>query len=101
MVTGPAFVGANLQRLQGRVIVPTHVFKAIYIPSRNAAGAYWTPNDGSNKWETVSIAKLQELTGVDVFPKLANAVKQTAMTLPQPGASHKCRLGSNNNEEKP
>ena len=30
VVTGPAFSGTNLKRLNGRVLVPSHVWKAIY-----------------------------------------------------------------------
>ena len=40
MVTGPIFEGSSLQRINGRVLVPTFVFKAIYDPIRNEAGAY-------------------------------------------------------------
>ena len=32
VVTGPAFLGAELQSLKGRVLVPTHIFKAVYMP---------------------------------------------------------------------
>ena len=32
VVSGPVFQGATLQRLRGRVLVPTHIFKAVYDP---------------------------------------------------------------------
>jgi len=60
VVTGPAFAGTELQSLKGRVLVPTHIFKAIYLPSRNQAGAYFAPNDGSQSWEPISISELSE-----------------------------------------
>jgi endonuclease G, mitochondrial len=96
VVTGPAFVGDNVESLDERVLIPTHVFKAVFIPSRNAAGAYWTPNDGSQKQEHISIARLKELIGIDVFPRLDPAIKQTAMPLPDGTPHHRCRLRNNN-----
>lgn len=92
VVTGPAFLGAELQSLKGRVLVPTHLFKAIYVPSRNAAAAYFAPNDGSESWEPISISELESRVGVDVFPQLSAAVKQTAMSLPEPTPHFGCRL---------
>jgi endonuclease G len=95
VVTGPAFVGDNIESLDERVAVPTNVFKAIFIPSRNMAGAYWTPNDGSQRQEHVSIARLRELIGIDVFPRVDAAIKQSAMTLPKGTPHHRCRLRTN------
>ena len=95
-VTGPAFIGNDIESLDERVMIPTHVFKAIFIPSRNAAGAYWTLNDGSQRQEHISIARLKELTGIDVFPRLDPTIKQTAMTLPNGTPHHPCRLRTNN-----
>lgn len=93
IVTGPAFKGAELSSLKGRVMVPTHIFKAIYIPSRNAAGAYWAPNDASQDWEVISIQHLRELTGIDPFPGVDERVKSTLAGLPSPVPNHGCRLG--------
>ncbi len=92
VVTGPAFLGAELQSLKGRVLVPTHIFKAVYIPSRKAAAAYFAPNDGSQSWEPISISELENRVGVDVFPQLNADVKQHAMSLPEPTPHFGCRL---------
>ncbi len=92
VVTGPAFIGAELQSLKGRVLVPTHIFKAIYLPSRNQAGAYFAPNDGSQSWEPISISELEKKINLDVFPPLSAGVKQSAMSLPKPTAHFGCRL---------
>jgi endonuclease G len=96
IVTGPAFIGSDIDSLKGRVLVPTHIFKAVYVPSLNGAAAYWTPNSNSLKMEVISIAKLKDLTGIDVFPGIADAIKQTAMKLPPPEpAKHACRVHPN------
>jgi endonuclease G len=92
VVTGPAFLGAELQSLNSRVLVPTHLYKAIYVPARNEAAAYFAPNDPSQDWETVSIAELAARVGVDVFPQLDGDVRQHAMVLPAPTPHFGCRL---------
>ncbi|MBT3070629.1 DNA/RNA non-specific endonuclease [Rhodomicrobium sp. Az07] len=92
VVTGPAFLGAELESLKGRVLVPTHVFKAVYVPSRNAAAAYFAPNDDSQSWETLSIDELEAKVGVDVFPQLDGVARRRAMILPRPTPHYGCRL---------
>lgn len=84
VVTGPLFQGENLQSLKGRVLVPTHVAKAVYDPQRNAGAAYLTPNQPGDAYKVISLAELQQLSGIDAFPQVAASVKQTAMELPVP-----------------
>jgi endonuclease G len=82
VVTGPIFQGATLERLHGRVLVPTGVFEAIYDPRRNAAGAYVVNNVPGTGWKAVSIAELRDLLGIDVFPALPEAVRESTTSLP-------------------
>jgi endonuclease G, mitochondrial len=84
VVTGPIFQGATLQRLKGRVLVPTSLFKAVYDPKRQAAGAYVVPNAPGAERRGVSTAELQHLTGIDVFPGLPPEIRGTPMALPEP-----------------
>jgi len=93
VVTGPAFIGDELNSLKGRVMVPTHIWKAVYVPSRNEAMAYWSPNDNSLNYEIITLDELQKKIGIDVFPGLDAKIKTTAGTLPAPEAPHhKCRV---------
>ncbi len=92
VVTGPAFLAADLQSLKSRVLVPTHIYKAIYIPAKNAAAAYFAPNDPSQAWETLSIAELEARVGVDAFPQLDGETRKHAMMLPAPTPHFGCRL---------
>jgi endonuclease G, mitochondrial len=94
VVTGPAFIGSKLKTINNRVLVPSHLFKAVYVPAKKQAGVYWTPNDRSRKWEPISVSKLEELTGVDPFPKLSADIKTALMPLPKPRPSQTCRLNS-------
>ncbi len=84
IVTGPIFQGENLQALKGRVLVPTHIAKAVYDPQQNAAAAYLTPNQAGNEYRIISLAELQQMSGIDPFPQVSDTVKQTAMSLPAP-----------------
>jgi endonuclease G len=84
VVTGPIFEGASLQRLNGRVLVPTAVFKAIYVPARKEAGAYVTPNAPGTEYESLSIAELEQRIGINVFPRLPAEIKESKMELPAP-----------------
>lgn len=84
IVSGPVFQGTTLQRLRGRVLMPTHIFKAVYDPKRNQAAAYLVENADGDQWRNVSIAELQQITGINPFPGLALSVKGHAMALPDP-----------------
>ena len=84
VVSGPIYRGERIERLNGRVLVPTHVFKAVYDPQTGQAGAYLVPNAPGDDWTALSISELQDLSGIDVFPALPRPVKEVAMPLPDP-----------------
>lgn len=69
VVTGPAFVGSELASV-GHVLVPTHLWKAIYDPARRQAAAYLVPNTEDAEWRQVSLNQLASMTGVTPFPGL-------------------------------
>ena len=81
-ITGVAFTDKKVQRLKGRVLVPSHFFKAVYIPAINGAGVYYAPNDESERIEIISIDELTARTGIDVLPVLDRQVKLQPLTLP-------------------
>lgn len=84
VITGPIFEGSALQRLNQRVLIPTHVYKAIYDPVARTAGAWLAPNAPGGAYEVVSIAELEKRTGVNLFPQLDARIKQAGMRLPEP-----------------
>ncbi len=84
VVTGPVFRGETLEALNGRVLVPTGVFKAVYDPGRGQAAAYLAPNAAGGEWRLVSLSELQGTTGIDLFPGLPAAAKDRPMDLPSP-----------------
>ena len=94
IITGPIFQGNNLQRIGGRVLVPTSLFKAIYVPSSGQGAAYVTPNAAGDDYSVISIAQLEQLIGINLFPKMNQGAKQHAMDLPSPkGNSRLVALG--------
>ncbi len=84
VLTGPIFEGDKIVRLNSRVFVPTHVFKAVIDPATGAGAAWLAPNDDSGEYQVVPIADLEQKAGINLFPKLPDAAKQHAMELPQP-----------------
>lgn len=84
VVTGAIFQGQNLQRIGGRVLVPTHLFKAVYDAKQRKAAAYLVTNAEGNEYQRIAIADLAAVSGIDPFPNLPASVKAAAMALPQP-----------------
>jgi endonuclease G len=84
VVTVPLFQGGKLQRIGGAVMVPTAIFKAVYDPRKNEAGAYIVENTEGATPRVISIAECEKLSGIRIFPKLDDQVKARAMRLPLP-----------------
>jgi len=82
VISGPLFIGNDLKRVNGRVLVPTKIFKAIYCPKKGQGAAFIVNNAPGENYEVVSIAKIEEITGIRLFPKMSATSKQTAMELP-------------------
>jgi len=81
VVSGPVFQGSSLQRIGGAVLVPTKLFKAVYDPGRQEAGAYLLENSLDARVQTVTITELERTTGISVFPTLSERIKSRLMNL--------------------
>jgi endonuclease G, mitochondrial len=92
VVTGPIYEGTDIPFLNGRVGVPSRVYKAVYHPVRRAAAAYITPNADGMDWQGISINQLAQITGIDPFPAVPADIKAVAMPLPTPQSHFGCRL---------
>ncbi len=85
LVTGPAFLGSELQSIGiNGVLVPTSTWKAVYDPQTGGTGVYVCQNKDRPRCAVVSVAALIRTVGIDPFPGLSDGVKVTAMTLPEP-----------------
>lgn len=83
VVTGPIFEGDAIRTLRGRVLVPTHLFKAVYLPGRGLAGAYLVRNEARGDPRVISLAELGRRAGLEVFPGLPEEVRARAAPLPE------------------
>lgn len=81
-ITGVAFTDKKTKQLADRVLVPSHFFKAVYIPAINQAGVYYAPNDESERIEVISVDELADKIGIDVLPVLDAKTKAQAFDLP-------------------
>ena len=81
-ITGVAFTSKKTKQLADRVLVPSHFFKAVYIPASNQAGVYYAPNDESERIEVISVDELTAKIGIDVLPVLDAQTKAQAFDLP-------------------
>ncbi|MET0321850.1 MAG: DNA/RNA non-specific endonuclease [Duganella sp.] len=81
VVTGPAFIGSNLQKV-GQVLVPTHLYKVVYSPRQRAGGAYFVENRAGAAYETMTVAQLESRIGINLLPSLSAQDKQVMLRLP-------------------
>ncbi|MFZ4877579.1 DNA/RNA non-specific endonuclease [Janthinobacterium sp. Mn2066] len=82
VITGPAFIGGNLQKV-GRVLVPSHLYKAVYSPRQRAGAAYFIANTDTKDYEVLSIAQLEDRIGINLLPSLTRQQKMSMLSLPK------------------
>ncbi|WP_186040508.1 DNA/RNA non-specific endonuclease [Burkholderia gladioli] len=75
VVTGPMFHGSELQTIgESRVIVPTEIFKLVYLPSRNMAFAIVVKNSDAKRYDIVTVHQLEAASGLR-FPGVPERLK--------------------------
>ncbi len=84
VITGPLYLGNTIKQINGRVLVPTNIFKIVFDPKRQMGAAYYVKNKPGNEWHALSIAQLEEMTGINFFPNLPASAKQVILPLPEP-----------------
>ncbi|MBV8626639.1 MAG: DNA/RNA non-specific endonuclease, partial [Paraburkholderia sp.] len=68
VVTGPLFTGEQLQTIGAtRVLVPTRIFKVVYVPSQQLAFAIVADNAAVDRYEVRSVRDLEAQSGI-AFP---------------------------------
>jgi len=88
IVTGPIFDGDTVKELHDRVMVPTKIFKAVYDAKKQQAAAYIVDNAPGETYRVVTIAQLETMTGIKVFPGMPDKAGTSAkLELPAPLAS--------------
>jgi len=82
VITGVTFQNKKVAQLNNRTLVPSHIFKALYIPETGEASAYYAPNDSSRTVEVISIDELILRSGIDPFPNISTLTKSTIIPFP-------------------
>jgi endonuclease G len=80
VITGPLFVGSSVQQLNGRVLVPTHIYKLVYDPKRSEGAAYLVKNVDTKDVQQVSVEEIGKMAGFDFLP----GIKSSRFALPNP-----------------
>ncbi|MDX2274208.1 MAG: DNA/RNA non-specific endonuclease [Hyphomonadaceae bacterium] len=85
VVTGPIYADENIRMLNGRVGIPTHVFKAVYDPAGNRARVFIAANRNTATILQMSLAELEREYGIVAFPTLSSEVRsqEEQWTLPR------------------
>ena len=81
-ITGVAFTDKTTKQLADRVLVPSHFFKAVYIPAINQAGVYYAPNDESERIEVISVDEFSTRHWYRCAARLDAKTKTQAFDLP-------------------
>lgn len=82
IVTGPVYSGKKLKTIGNGVIVPTAVYKAVYLPKSGIIGAYYAPNNNTLAVKVISVCQLEEEIGINLFPQLTSEQKRNTYKLP-------------------
>nr|WP_057929548.1 DNA/RNA non-specific endonuclease [Burkholderia ambifaria] len=77
VVTGPMFKGAELKTIGATgVIVPTQIFKVVYVPTQRLAFAIVVNNTAANRYEIATVHELEAQSGLR-FPGIPESLKDT------------------------
>ena len=82
VITGPAFIGGDLRKV-GNVLVPSHLYKAVWSPRKGAGGAWFVANEADARVQTMTIAQLESRIGIDLIPSLTARQKEVMLKLPK------------------
>lgn len=77
VVTGPMFKGAELQTIgESGVIVPTQIFKVVYVPEKRLAFAIVVNNAATSHYDVATIHEIETQSGLR-FPGIPESLKDT------------------------
>ncbi len=77
-VTGVLFKTQTPATLTNKLAIPTHFFKAVYIPKTEQAGVYIAPNDESGRLVLVSLDEFTNYANMDIMPAIEKKVTKLA-----------------------
>ena len=75
VITGPIFQNAR-QALRKRVLVPTSLFKAIFVDGDGAV-VYVAENKANGRFDTMTVEQFKSVYGIDLYPGLPPLVRSS------------------------
>ncbi len=76
VVTGPLFIGQDVQAIgRSQVLVPTHIWKAVFDPRRNTAVVYVVKNKDAPDLHLLTVDDFAKLYFIEPFPSLPPGVR--------------------------
>jgi len=90
VVSGPLFQGTEVKQLNHRVMIPTHVFKAVYDASNRQSSVYIMTNDKDQDYKVISANELTNWSGIDVFPSVPPELKSQTTNVISPSQRTNC-----------
>lgn len=81
VLTGPAFLGESVRKV-GNVLVPSHLYKVVWSPRQKAGGAWFIENAPTIDYQTMTIAQLEKIIGINLMPSLSAGEKEAMLRLP-------------------
>jgi endonuclease G len=98
VLSGPLFEGNEITKI-GNVLVPTHLWKVLYSPQQQRAGAYLISNDESQDYASISVSELETKTGLKLLPSVSQSIRDSGMQLPSPSSGRSSGRGNNANND--
>lgn len=82
VVTGPIFQGGRIAttHVDGRLLVPTAFFKAVYAEGRGAT-VFVATNTDAPEWQSMTVMQFRQVHGIDPFPGLDERYRNVNGTL--------------------
>ena len=75
VITGPLFAGQTLNTIgSSRVLVPTQLYKVVYVPAANKAFAIVVDNIATNRYDIRTVHELEAMSGLR-FPGIPETLK--------------------------
>jgi endonuclease G len=75
VVPRPLFSGRQLQTIgESRVLVPTQLFKVVYLPARTLAFAVVVDNTQTEQYSIKTVRELESMSGLQ-FPGIPDSLK--------------------------
>lgn len=74
VITGGLFLSPTVVKIGSGVLVPSHMYKVVFFPKSQIMSGYVSVNDDRGITDVVSVAQLQQKSGLVFFPTLNGSV---------------------------